>query len=231
MNDLRLILLVLGVIIVAGLYVRERLRNRKPSLSDGLDDEPDQQGYSGFRISTRAGGEEDYASVLSSLKKTPAADAPGAESLAGAEPGDREQGGDSDGTIITLHVMTDAGHPFTGPALRATVDDLGLVYGDMRIYHHYGIGDMKAERPLFHLANMLEPGYFDPDHMDDFQTLGVSLFMQLPTVLDAEVVFDLMLNTALRLAGHLGGEVVTHDRQPLTEDYIEGIRARLRGMD
>jgi len=229
MNNLRIILLLLGLVILIGLYVRERLRGRKPSFSeDHLDDETEQQDYSGFRVSTRAGRDEDYASVLSSLKKNPACETPEQYSPGSDDRGRAEEKA-ADGLIITLHVVAVPGRPYTGPALRTALDELGLLYGDMRIYHHYGIGDMKAERPLFHLANMLEPGYFDPDHMDDLQTRGVSLFMRLPTELDAEVVFDLMLNTAHHLAENLGGEVVTHDRQPLREDYIEGIRAHLRG--
>jgi FtsZ-interacting cell division protein ZipA len=36
-----------------------------------------------------------------------------------------------------------------------------------------------------------------------------------------------MLETAWQLAERLGGEVLTHDRQVLTDTYVEALRAKL----
>lgn len=234
MNDLRLILLLLGIAILAGLYIRERLRSRGDPFQNDMETEDGSSGtWDGLKISPR-GGEEDYSAAFSALRKS--------RSLAedfdhgpvkndvraakAAETSDENQSG-----IIILHVMADPGESYRGPELLPLFNELGLVFGDMRIFHHYGIGDMKTDRPLFHLVNMLEPGYFNPDDMDDFSTSGLSLFMQLPSSLDAEVVFELMLNSARQLAGSLGGRVLNQDRRPLTEDDIELLRARVRGND
>lgn len=221
MDDLRLILLLLGVVIIVGIYAWERRRERTHLWGDDFDDEVDLRPESDLRISPRTGGDEGHASFLSVLRqKRGSSDGSDAEA--------RGSGAPAEADIISLHVVAEAGHAYTGPALFATLDDLALVFGEMRIFHHYGSGELKAERPLFHLANMLEPGYFNPEDRDGFSTRGLSLFMQLPAPLDAEAVFELMLDTAYQLAGLLGGQVLTHDRQPISDEYIKQIRARLR---
>jgi cell division protein ZipA len=229
MNELRLILLVLGVLIILGLYLRERLRVRKPDpVFDLNEEETAGQFDAGLKISAGGGREEDHASLLSALRRNPAADDDITEVNVSLQGGESAAGPAS---IISLHVMADTGTAFRGPALLEILEQLGLVYGDMRIFHHYGIGDMKAERPLFHLANMVEPGSFEPDRMQELTTPGVSLFMQLPTPLDASVVFELMYNTACRLAEELGGRVVSHDREPLSGEKLEALRTRLQRKD
>lgn len=231
MNDLRLLLLLLGIAILAGLYIRERMRSHEDPFPDELDTDADSGAWDGLKITAR-GGEEDYSAALAALRRNrvsaadesnePVKNDARSDEAAGA-------GDDNRPDVIILHVMAEAGgESYRGPELLAALENLGLVFGDMRIFHHYGIGDMKTDRPLFHLANMLEPGYFEPDNMDDFSTRGVSLFMQIPCPLDAEVVFELMLNTAGQLADTLGGRVMNQDRRPLTGDDIELLRAGVR---
>ena len=41
MNDLRLILLIAGVLIIVGLYLRERLRRRDRWFGEDLEDDPE----------------------------------------------------------------------------------------------------------------------------------------------------------------------------------------------
>lgn len=227
MNNLRLILLLVGIAILAGLYIRERLRSRENPFQDDPETEADSEPWDGLKISTR-GGEDDYSAAFSALRQnrslTEDYDQGSVKNDArSAETGDENQSG-----VIILHVMAEPGETYRGPELLSAFDDLGLVFDDMRIFHHYGVGDMKTDRPLFHLANMLEPGSFDPDNMDDFTTRGLSLFMQLPPPLDPEAVFELMLSSARQLTGKLGGRVMNQDRQPLDDVHTELLRARVR---
>ncbi|MEX2523867.1 MAG: cell division protein ZipA [Gammaproteobacteria bacterium] len=231
MNDLRLLLLLLGIAILAGLYIRERMRSREDPFPDEPDTDADSQAWDGLKITAR-GDEEDYSAALAALRRNRVsaadeANEPVKNDVRSDETAKADGGRQPE--VFILHVMADAGESYRGPELLAALENLGLVFGDMRIFHHYGIGDMKTDRPLFHLANMLEPGYFEPDNMADFSTRGVSLFMQLPSPLDAEVVFELMLNTAGQLADTLGGRVMNQDRMPLTEEDIELLRVRVRG--
>lgn len=231
MNDLRLALLLAGFAILAGLYIRERLRSRDNPSRDDAETEADNGVDNYLKISARS-GEEDYSSVLSALKKdrSRARDNDEIEPVKNnARPADgAETGNGGQAGIIILHVMAEPGKSYHGRDLLSAFEDLGLVFGDMQIFHHYGVGDMRTDRPLFHLADMLEPGSFDPDGMDDFTTRGLSLFMQLPPPLDPEAVFELMLSSARQLTEKLGGRIMNQDRQPLDDVHTELLRARVR---
>lgn len=77
------------------------------------------------------------------------------------------------------------------------------------------------------MANMLEPGNFDIDSMDSFNTSGLVMFMCIPCVIDAQVIFELMLNTAQRLAEMLGADVCDERHKLLTDEKLEEIRYSL----
>lgn len=113
---------------------------------------------------------------------------------------------------------------FAGPALLRAFNSVGLRFGDMNIYHHFGAGDLRAEQPLFSLANMFEPGHFDPSAMDEFETAGLAMFIQFPAPLDGPVAFELFLNTAQRLAEALDADLLSEPNKPLDSAAIENMR-------
>ncbi|MEJ2762277.1 MAG: cell division protein ZipA, partial [Gammaproteobacteria bacterium] len=186
--------------------------------------------YADMKISPHSGREgEDYSSVLADLKPKqpePETETDLAASLSLAREGGQEEAAPPE-DILILHVMADPQTPFRGPPILTALREAGLVFGEMGIFHHYGPPGLRRGQPLFHLVNMVEPGNFDLDQMHTFTTPGLSLFLQLPSPMNAEVVLDLMLETARRLAVRLGGEVATHDRQPLTEEYVSGLREQI----
>jgi FtsZ-interacting cell division protein ZipA len=229
MNDLRLILLLFGVVVIVSLYLWDRLQKRLARRRDWPDEHGggDTDLLDDLKIPVRGGGEdEDFSAVLAALKPGPAPDT-GAPITGPLNAGGRGQAALQSGNLITLHVMADRETPFTGPALLSALKEEGLEFGDMGIFHHFGLEGLRSDRPLFHLSNMVEPGYLDPDAMADFTTPGLSLFMLLPTPLDGGVVLDLMLVSARMLARRLGGTVTTHDRKPLTEEYIQRLREQI----
>lgn len=129
--------------------------------------------------------------------------------------------------IIALHVTALPTGVFKGNDIRAAVTEVGLAYGEMNVFHHYGVGDMQSDRPLFSLADMFEPGQFNLDKISQHNTRGLSLFFCLPARVDGQVVFELMLNTAQRLARRLGGEVRGPDQQLVNEKQISEIRNKI----
>jgi len=129
--------------------------------------------------------------------------------------------------IIVLRVIANSQQKFAGADIFAVLEDLGLNYGEMRIFHHYGVGDMKVKKPVFSVANVVEPGTFDPKERDHFTTPGLAFFMQLPGPLGGRVAFELMLNTAQRVADVLEGTLIDEREQLLTSDIIIGLRDRI----
>jgi len=234
MNTLRLILLLLGATVIVGVYIWDRLQARQAQHRARDRYEAFDAGDLDLKISARRGDEEeeDVAPVLAALRRGQGGDTEvpsGPVTLGGQADENRESGEPAAavGSIISLHVVADPGTSFNGAAILNLMRELGLEFGDMNIFHCFGMEGMRGRRPWFHLANMLEPGSFDPDAMQEFSTRGLSLFMQLPAPVDGDVALDLMLDTARQLAEHLGGRVMTHDRRPLTETYIKGLRGQI----
>ncbi len=129
--------------------------------------------------------------------------------------------------IIVLHIIPRGENALEGQAILSAMSELGMVHGEMEIFHHYGVGQMKMESPLFSLANMVEPGNFDPGTMSTFSTPGLVMFLCLPSPIDPQVIFELMLNTAQRLADMLGADVCDETRKLIDEKKLDTIRQSL----
>ena len=126
--------------------------------------------------------------------------------------------------VLSLVLQAPRGKAISGENLSNAMHTVGLRYGEMRIFHHYGAGELRTETPLFSVANMFEPGYFDLDHLDAFETEGIAFFMQLPSPLDGAVAFELFLNTAQRLAEALKVELYSAPGRPLDSAAIDRMR-------
>jgi len=101
---------------------------------------------------------------------------------------------------------------------------VGLRFGAMDIFHHFGAGDLRTESPLFSVANMVEPGHFDLHDLDSFSTPGLALILRLPGSLDGAVAFELFLNTAQRLAEALSGDLYGDPKKLLDSTAIDKLR-------
>lgn len=88
-------------------------------------------------------------------------------------------------------------------ALRAA----GLEHGRYDIFHRNAAGEERE--PLFSAANLTEPGSFDLPRASEAETAGLTLFMVLPGQGDSVERFDTMTRTARELASELDAEL--HD--------------------
>ena len=127
-------------------------------------------------------------------------------------------------SLLTLYVLPPEERLFTGESIVQSLNAVGLKFGDMEIFHHFGAGRLTTEEPLFSVANMLEPGTFDINNIERFSSPGLVFFLQLPAVLDGAVSFELFLNTAQRLTEALGGELFADPKTPLDSMLIEEMR-------
>jgi cell division protein ZipA len=253
MNDLRIFLLIIGAAIVTGIYVwgtiKERNRQRQQTVAQlSPNDE-----VANIKLDSSVDSDIDYSSVLAGLSKTisgskqdselQASDAiyqeddlvlknttllsstetPSPEDVKLAA-GNNENENLAAAQIVTLHVIPRGNDVIDGKSILKAVAEIDLQFGVMNIFHHFGVGEMKAERAIFSMANMLEPGSFDMTQIESFSTRGLVLFMPLPAVIDAQVVFELMLNSAQRLAELLGADVCDENRLLINEQKIESIR-------
>lgn len=129
--------------------------------------------------------------------------------------------------VIVLSVVMPEGQVMSGAALLPTLLTLGLRYGEMNIFHRHqdnaGNGQV-----TFSLANMMNPGTFNLDDIENFSTQGITLFMTLPNTGDAFEVFEQMLNAAKQLAVEFKGQLLDDKRSVMTKQteqhYIGKIR-------
>ena len=132
--------------------------------------------------------------------------------------------------VLIINIMAPRGQMFNGAQLLDALLKCGMRYGDMNIFHRYS--DTKGEGTLlFSMANMVKPGIFDLDTMDQFETPGVSLFMTLPLNADSMQSFDLMVDTAQTIAEKLDGELKDEQRSVMTRQTIEHSRQRIRDFE
>lgn len=170
-------------------------------------------------VITREGADEETPIATerkdSQLELTFDVEMPPAEAAAGSE---------SPEAIIALYVRPPQGHEFAGAAIVRAMNSVGLRFGDMNIFHHYGAGDLRTDAALFSVANMVEPGDFDLQAIENFATPGLAMFLRLPGPLDGAVAFELFLNTAQRLAEALSGELYGEPKKLLDGTTIDKMR-------
>lgn len=126
--------------------------------------------------------------------------------------------------VIALHVVGQ----ITGPVLLQQLTELGFKYGEFNIFHRHV--DTAGTGPvLFSLANMFNPGTFDIDAMEHFETKGIALFLALPIKSNSTQAFTMMHNAAEKIAAAVdGGQVLDEHRNPLTRQAVQHIHQSIR---
>ncbi|MCL1094913.1 cell division protein ZipA [Shewanella kaireitica] len=131
--------------------------------------------------------------------------------------------------VLVLHVVAKEGEELNGAELLPCLLTLNFKFGDMNIFHRHE-DNAGTGKVLFSMANMVKPGVFDPDSMEQFTTQGVVLFMTLPCYGDALRNFSTMLNSAHQIADDLNGLVLDGGRDEWLEttkqNYIQRIKAQ-----
>lgn len=127
--------------------------------------------------------------------------------------------------VIALTIMAPPSSVFTGRAVKAALDGHDMHFGDMQIYHRFTPGPRR--QVLFSAANILDPGTLLPDKFVSMSTPGLLLFARLPGPVNGMALFDDLLDTARGMSDRLGGILCDDQRQPLDDETLEAMRARI----
>ncbi|MDE2088933.1 MAG: hypothetical protein KGJ12_02815, partial [Gammaproteobacteria bacterium] len=96
----------------------------------------------------------------------PSAHGPDPDAVPQGERGVEDSGEEK---IIVLHVAARQGETFHGADILRAVETAGLGYGAMRVFHRYA-PDRAGDRPVFSVASMVKPGWFDREAMEHLTT-------------------------------------------------------------
>ncbi len=245
MDNLRLILILLGLIILAVIVLFHRpsgqtRRNharwmsarREPHLGLGDEDEPEQSSARDSEVPTSpsnlAVGLASARMVARETFDRNEDETDGNETATPVGQTERGRRQSAPEKIVTLYVQRKEGQRIKGAELRDSANKAGLSFGEMNIFHRLHEG---ASEPVFSVANLTAPGHFDPGNWDGFDTPGVTFFLTLPAPVSALDAWDAMLATARRMGELLEAEVLDDNRCLVTRQRIAQVREEMREYD
>ncbi|ORU92017.1 MAG: cell division protein ZipA [Cycloclasticus sp. symbiont of Bathymodiolus heckerae] len=220
-NSLRLILLVVGVIILLGIYFYDVLKKRKNREEESFDASDEIE-----RVEPVIKDEKPFSAVYDEKElpsqidqKESGASVRSVEEIPVAEPA----------FVVQLAIIPVKGDVLSGSVLLSAFTRLGLEFGDMGIFHCYERQN-GIEKQRFHVANLLEPGTFPVGSMGDFESTGIILFFQATDSVEATASFDSMLTVSQQLSQTLEATLVGADMSELTLEKISDIQAKLSDL-
>lgn len=132
--------------------------------------------------------------------------------------------------VMVIHVISKDEQGFRGQDLLQILLACDLRFGRMNVFHRFEQANGRG--PVqFSLANLVEPGSFDLDAMDDLHTPGVTLFLALPGPEKPITAFNYMVETAQVLVRNLNGELRDEAHSVMTAQTIEHCRQRIRDFE
>lgn len=245
MNDLQWALILLGVLIVVGVYLFSRMQYRRNRAADEQGPSATDERNPWDELLSDDGLEERDAFAPRDTEKDqttqacpddPGEEAPpeevaepaGCETPAAEETPRRSRADvpnirmrtptEGDEKLIVLHVASSSW--LDGEQVHAALEACKLHFGPRHIYHRIEEVDGVPES-VFSVANMLKPGYLDPAESEQLRTRGLSLFMVLPGPVSGARAYRDLLETAGELAERLGGDVLDDRKTPLNKQMAQ----------
>ena len=179
MWELRWVLVGLGVLVVAGIYLWPRFRfklGQAPESGVQSQGEPHSPNSGAIEEEPLSGvGWESKAESVGPKK------------------------------VITVRIIPKTGEELSAELAVLALRKAGLEHGKYGIFH-YPLSDNERE-PEFSVASLMEPGSFDLTNLKVTSLPGMSFFMILPGLGDPVNHFDRMVSIARTLAQSLNAEL------------------------
>jgi len=194
MEGFRWVLLLIGAIVIGGVYLYSRRASQRPAAKPAeRRKEPSLE----EPVSELGPVLEEEEPLVAEIIAEEEIDIPAEPETPQKQP---EQ------MIVTLRLVAGKHRYFKGDELALALRGLGLRHGKFGIFHrHDGVDDKNT---VFSVASLVEPGSFDLKNLKDQEIPGISLFLVLPGPMDGPQAFDMMMEAARTLVQGLGGELL-----------------------
>lgn len=197
MDGLRWLLLLFGLLVIAGVYLYS-WRGKAPAGKDDSDTGRLEPGLD-------PGNAADAPAAISSSTISADSDAESAGQPAAV---------DAPQKIVTVRIVAREERSFSGGELILCMRGIGLRHGKFGIFHRYDGSD--EERTIFSVASLIEPGSFDLQNINGQEIPGISLFLVLPGPIESVEAFDMMLSAARVVTQSLDGELLDESGSSLS---------------
>ncbi len=231
MDNLRLILILLGLMVLALIVLlhrpegesrRNHARWRDARREPGLDDSPADARTEPGLAGDETGTETENGSLWPAASRH---DVEANAHLTAGKDGSIHQAPEK---IVYLYICRRGDRRISGSELLDAAIKAGLSFGEMKIFHRRHEGESK---PVFSMANLTAPGHFDSSQWNVFDTPGVTLFLTLPAPVSALDAWDAMLATAERISKLLEADILDDAKCLLIRQRIAQIREEMREYD
>jgi len=132
--------------------------------------------------------------------------------------------------VIVISVMARDDEGFAGTDLLRLMLACGLRYSDMGIFLRNETEE--ADSALqFAMVDVVKPGTFELETMDDYATPGITFLMPLPGARDSAAAFEAMVETAMVVVRNLGGELKDENHSVMTAQTVEFARQQVQEFE
>jgi cell division protein ZipA len=221
-GELRILILVLGLLFIAAVYLWERHKRiqkdirKKREYTDVFDD-PDSLDEQINELDELVTSREKNIPYIQAVNPDSRDEEPefGSVDSMGETGGSQPSRTNSlEDTILVISVASNKKY-FSGDAIMSAMRSLDLVPGPMDVFYRY---DNTQQNILYSIASMVEPGTFPVNDMSRFTTSGLTLFGRLPSTLPGSKIFEDMFEAAQQLAAQLDGKLLDSRHQPFSEE-------------
>ncbi len=129
--------------------------------------------------------------------------------------------------VFVFNVVAKEGTQIRGSEILQFFITSGFRFGENAFFHRHLNSDGTGPI-LFSIANMMAPGIFDPDNMEQFVSEGISFFVVAPNPeINVKEAFDLMLTAVQQMTDEFECVVLNEHREPFTEQQFRDDYKRL----
>jgi len=132
--------------------------------------------------------------------------------------------------FIPLTLMARTGQVIDGATIDQATQTLGMILKQDGLYR-FEVKDAQGyQQPLLGLANILEPGTFSTDHLDQLTTPGLVLYLHLPAPIEARDAFEKLIEIGYQLEELLEAELCDETRSALTKQSIGHLKEKVEAF-